>query len=231
MAAPKESTVTVSEWVARLGGLIKKQQAGIFEIGDALVEMKTQLSKKDFATVIDQTRITKDYADSLMRVANKTILRRPDIQKHLPISRRAVIKLAAWPDAKIIKARDDSELNPRATIETLKEYEELRAEPADAGLIELTSTSIPRDNAEPSLFGYFNHDDWTEDEINEAIELATTAISKKFGKQINFTTSRAAARKLHLKARKHLPCIASPSLAEQEISEEIVCDNETESSV
>ena len=101
--APRtKNTIPITDWVARIDAIIKKQQRTVFELGDLLNEAKAQLAKKDFLEVIKQSGLrSKSNAENYMRVASKAILRLPEVEKHLPNGTGALIDIAAWPDEEI----------------------------------------------------------------------------------------------------------------------------------
>jgi len=171
-----------AEWVARLRELTTKTKESIFASGDVLIEMKSDLTKKRFKELIKQVPISIGHANNLMRVASRKFLRDPDIEPYLPPVIGTLIDLAApkqWQDESIRRCIADGVMRPDVERNGLDEWIESQAVPADIDLIELTKTSIPRDNAEPSLLCFLNHDDWTQDEVNELIELLATTTSQE----------------------------------------------------
>jgi hypothetical protein len=230
--AASKSDILVSEWVARIDALIKKQQQIVFEIGDLLLKAKEALSAKHFVAVIRRSGLkSKSNAENYMRVASKTILRQLDRGHNLPHGVGALIDIAAWSDEEITQARDCGALTPDATRKTLNEWIELhRTVPADPGLIALTNTSFPRNNTEPSLFGYIDEDKWTEKEVVDLIELVKTEANKMFGKRVTLAMAPSAKHKFHLQSvreRKRIsneaivPCISSPSMANEDLEETV----------
>jgi hypothetical protein len=118
----RKNTVPVSEWVDRISALITKTRETVFEIGEALAQAKEQLTQKNYKELLARLPMSKSTADNYIRAASSSILRDPNITKHLPNGVGALIDVAAWKDDDIKNAIDEGVMKPDAERGTLSKW-------------------------------------------------------------------------------------------------------------
>jgi hypothetical protein len=203
----------VSTWVTRIDALLKKiedlreqKRRTVFEIGELLIEAKVRFDNKDFRKVVEQSGLkSKSNAENYMRVASKTILRKPEIEPHLPKSVGALIDVAAWPDEQIQVAVENKVMKPDARRNELRnwykavvkgiEKPQRRSSPASdvltpefnttLGHLAVSSTFLARVlPTETLLLVSVKKNQWTDEEVNELLNFIMIEGTNKFNKAL-----------------------------------------------